>query len=288
MEIIVKINKLIDIEELNNADGYLLSNRHFSYRFDESFCINKIKKVKTFAKRNNKKVYVLVNKIFKDHELEKLTDFLTKLKKVDVDGIFFADLAVFMIASELNMQEKCIFYHETFLRNTYDILTYQSLGIKKIICSKDMNIEDIYKLPQDNKENYGILCFGYFPLYQSQRKIISNYVKQNNLDKALINSKQLTLKEHTREEHYKVIQQEGISSIFDSSVLSYLPFIKQLSENINMFIVDSLFFSQSYIYNVIELIHKANNNEDVKEQLEKLDENISFTDGFLNKRIGLM
>ena len=288
MEIIVKVNKLNDIEKLDKVDGYLLSNRHFSYRFDESFCINKIRKVKTFAKKHGKKVYVLINKIFKDHEIEKLTDFLTKLKKVDVDGIFFADLGVFMVASELDMQDKCIFYHETFLRNTYDILTYQSYGINKVVCSKDMNLEDIKLLNTENKDNYGILCFGYIPLYQSQRQIISNYVKQNNLDKSIINSKQLTLKEHTREEHYKVIQQEGISSIFESNVLSYLPYIKQLSQNINMFIVDSLFFDVDYINNVIDLIYQSYEGKDVTKQLENLNEKVSFTDGFLNKRIGLM
>ena len=75
MEIIVKVNKLNDIFLLDNADAYLLSNKHFSYRYDESFCINKIRKVKSFCKQNNKKVYVLVNKIFKDEQLEELKAF---------------------------------------------------------------------------------------------------------------------------------------------------------------------------------------------------------------------
>ena len=42
MELIVKVNKLNDIYTLDNADAYLVANRHFSYRYDESFCINKI------------------------------------------------------------------------------------------------------------------------------------------------------------------------------------------------------------------------------------------------------
>ena len=43
MEIIVKVNKLEDVYTLDNVDAYLLANRQFSYRFVESFCINKIK-----------------------------------------------------------------------------------------------------------------------------------------------------------------------------------------------------------------------------------------------------
>ena len=288
MEIIVKVNKLEDVYTLDNVDAYLLANRQFSYRFVESFCINKINKVRKYAHDNNKKVYVLVNKIFKDDELEKLEVFLTKLKKANVDGIFFTDFAVFMLAEKLEMADKCIFYHETFLRNTYDILTYQESGIKKIICSKDMHLKDIKLLPKENKDSYGIICFGYIPLYESQRKILTHYISMNKLPKSLIHSTTLSLKEHTRDDRYKVIEQEGVSSIFDSKVYSYLPYIKELSENINMFIVDSLFFETSYIKEVVELIKKAHQGIDVNEQLIKLDEYISFTDGFLNKKIGLM
>lgn len=288
MEIIVKVNKLEDVYTLDNVDAYLLANRQFSYRFVESFCINKINKVRKYAHDNNKKVYILVNKIFKDDDLEKLEVFLTKLKKANVDGIFFTDFAVFVLAEKLEMANKCIFYHETFLRNTYDILTYQESGIKKIICSKDMHLKDIKLLPKENKDSYGIICFGYIPLYESQRKILTHYISMNKLPKSLLYSNTLSLKEHTRDDRYKVIEQEGVSSIFDSKVYSYLPYIKELSENINMFIVDSLFFETSYIKEVVELIKKAHQGIDVTEELTKLDESISFTDGFLNKKIGLM
>lgn len=288
MEIIVKVNKLEDVYTLDNVDAYLLANRQFSYRFVESFCINKINKVRKYAHDNNKKVYVLVNKIFKDDDLEKLEVFLTKLKKANVDGIFFTDFAVFVLAEKLEMADKCIFYHETFLRNTYDILTYQESGIKKIICSKDMHLKDIKLLPKENKDSYGIICFGYIPLYESQRKILTHYISMNKLPKSLLYSNTLSLKEHTRDDRYKVIEQEGVSSIFDSKVYSYLPYIKELSENINMFIVDSLFFETSYIKEVVELIKKAHQGIDVTNDLVKLDESISFTDGFLNKKIGLM
>lgn len=288
MEIIVKVNKLEDVYTLDNVDAYLLANRQFSYRFVESFCINKINKVRKYAHDNNKKVYVLVNKIFKDDDLEKLEVFLTKLKKANVDGIFFTDFAVFVLAEKLEIADKCIFYHETFLRNTYDILTYQESGIKKIICSKDMHLKDIKLLPKENKDSYGIICFGYIPLYESQRKILTHYISMNKLPKSLLYSNTLSLKEHTRDDRYKVIEQEGVSSIFDSKVYSYLPYIKELSENINMFIVDSLFFETSYIKEVVELIKKALQGIDVTNDLVKLDESISFTDGFLNKKIGLM
>ena len=121
MEIVVKVNKFEDIEKLNNASSYLLANKNFSYRYDESFSLCKIKLVKDYCIKNNKKLYVLINKIFKDEDLTSLKEFMEKLLKINVDGFYFTDFAVFMIAQELKAAEKCYFYHETFLRNTYDI-----------------------------------------------------------------------------------------------------------------------------------------------------------------------
>lgn len=288
MEIVVKVNKFEDIEKLNNASSYLLANKNFSYRFDESFSLSKIKLVKKYCIKNNKKVYVLINKIFKDEDLASLKEFMEKLLKINVDGFYFTDFAVFMIAKELNATDKCYFYHETFLRNTYDILTYQEYGIKNIICSKDMNINDIKNLPVNKKDTYGILCFGYFPLYESQRKILTNYANINKLDKELVKSNNLFLKEATRDSFNRVIEQNGTSSIFNSEVLSYLPFMKKLNENINIFIIDGLFFNVDYLYKVIDLFKKAINEEVDENKLKELDPSIEFTTAFLNKRIGLM
>lgn len=288
MEIVAKVNKFEDIEKLNNASSYLLANKNFSYRYDESFSLSKIKLVKDYCIKNNKKLYVLINKIFKDEDLTSLKEFMEKLLKINVDGFYFTDFAVFMMAQELKATDKCYFYHETFLRNTYDILTYQEYGIKNIICSKDMNINDIKNLPISKKDTYGILCFGYFPLYESQRKILTNYANINKLDKRIVKSNILFLKEATRDSFNRVIEQNGTSSIFNSEVLSYLLFMKKLSENIGIFIIDGLFFNVDYLYKVIDLFKKAINEEVEESKLKELDPSIEFTTAFLNKRIGLM
>ena len=151
-----------------------------------------------------------------------------------------------------------------------------------------MNINYIKNLPIENKNQYGIICFGYISLYQSERKVVSNYIKMNNLSKEIINSKNLFLKEKTREEKYRVLEQDGYSFIFDSKIWSYFSYIKELSKNINMFIFDSLFLKSSYVNDVVLLFKNATNNEIDVEELKRLDESIELTDGFINKRVGLI
>lgn len=284
MEIIVKINKSEDIHSLLNADAFLLSHKNFSFRYDESFSLQKTKKFILICKKYQKKVYFNINKIFKDQELAKLERFIKNIIDLKIDGIFFTDFAVFMIAKKYHFEQNTFFAHETFLRNTYDILTYQKLGIHNIICSKDIHIDAISHLPEANKHTYGIYVFGYFCLYQSQRKILTNYITHNQLDKALISNKNLFLKEDKRSGMYRVLQQNHFSFIFNDQVLSYLNDFSKLNQYLNYFILDSLFFDAKYISLVIDLFKQFKNNSDLK----KLDETISFTDGNLNHRIGLM
>ena len=160
MLLLVKVNQYNDVSYLDNANGYILANRNFSYRFEHSFTLNEIQKINSFCKKTNKKIFLLVNRIFKDKDLADLENYLLKTFKYNIDGYLFADFAVFMILKKYHKEDKAVFYHETFLRNSYDIKTYQKYGINKIICSKDMHIDDIKDLDENKKDSYGILAFG--------------------------------------------------------------------------------------------------------------------------------
>ena len=288
MNIIVKVNQYEDVFYLDNADGYLLSNNNFSYRYDHSFTLTQIKKINNYCKKNNKKIYLLVNKIFKDKDLESLEKYIKDTKDLDIDGYFFTDFAVFMILKSFNLENKSVFYHETFLRNSYDINTYQKYGIDKIICSKDMHIDDISHLDPNQKDKYGLLMFGYYPIYESYRKLVTNYINNNNLDKQIVDSHNLTIKEKTRDEHYRILEQKGISSVFADKIICNIEYVDRLKNNIDMFVIDSLFFDKEYIKKIIDLLIKSNSTIVTIDEVSKLDNSLSFTNAFLKQRVGLV
>lgn len=276
MKIAVKINKLEDIY-LIKADSYLLTSKKFSVRFYHEFTLSEIKKAKEYCKKNNKELGIIINKIMFDDDILKLNNYLNKLKEIDVDKIYFADFSVFMLAKKLKIEGKMVFFHETFIRNTYDIKAYKEMGINRFVCSKDMNIESIKKL--NDKDNMEIVCFGYMPIYYSKRKIVSNFKQINNLN---FNSKgfSLKIKELTREEKYPIIEQNNQTIVFNSQVLSYIDYMKELSNHIEVFIFDSMFLNANEINSIIEKHLQAINKEVC------LD--MTYTSLFLDKKVGLI
>lgn len=278
MEYVTIINSINDIQILNNSDAFLLGNHRYAIHIMGSFSLNDIKKTKKTIHSLGKKIYILVNKIFFDDELESLYFYLKKLKEINVDGIYFADFAVYEIAKELNMLDKLVFYHETFARSYFDIKRFINLKIKQVIISKDSSLESINKL--NNKEKLGITFMGYMPLYYSKRKVLSNQQKVYKLN---IDTKQIyQLKEEKREELNYLIENKNGSIIFYAIPLNYYHYKNELEKYVSTFVIQTLFFDLNKINNFINLCKNKTNKT-----YEDIFENQQFTDGFLIKKVGL-
>lgn len=217
MEYVTTIHSLKDIDILTNTDAYLLNHSFFSTPSQQNFTLTNLKKAILKIHKLKKKAYVLVNKIFFDTELEKLKCFLITLKGINVDSIYYADFAVYELAKEYHMEHLLVFYHETFARSSYDIQTYLSFSEQKVIISKDATFENIQKL--NNKEKLGLLFFGYFPIYYSKRKVITN---QKNIYHLPISTKEIyQLKEEKRDELHFCIENKNGTIIYHHTPLSY-------------------------------------------------------------------
>lgn len=282
MEYIVTIHELTDIFKLNHASSILIGHDDFAIRLTRSFNRNEIKKAKNICKKLDKKLYILVNKIFNDGELNKLKDYLNYLKSVDINGIFFSDMAVFMIAKELGLQDKCFYYHETLLRNTHDLLSYKQIGINKMIITKDMGLDEILNLPSNLKDNVGLMVQGYFPIYYSKRKSLKNHLNRYHLDKSLKDSKNLYLKEKTRDELYPFIENKNGMVLFFHQPLSYYEYIDKIKDKISFIIIDGI-LEDFYMVNkwLKAYYNKIEFNKTIDEDFLK------FSTGFLLKKVGV-
>ena len=83
------------IEEINlykDADCYLLGNESFSVRYNHSYNENELKEAYKLIKSMNKEIYINVNKIFQETDLNNLKEYLKFLKELDVDAILLSYL----------------------------------------------------------------------------------------------------------------------------------------------------------------------------------------------------
>ena len=223
-ELIITPKSLEEISLYNKADSYLLGNKSFCVRYNHSYSNEDLIKAYEIIKVLNKKLYVNVNKIFQETELNQLKEYLVFLKDLNVDAILFSDFAVLKLCQELWINKKCILYHETYPTNTNDLEIILSLDIQGCILSKEVEI-DTFK-EASKFDCVGMIAFGHIEMFNSKRKLLKTYSIEHNLEKELENNYNIHIKEMTRENLYPLYQDENGTNIFTNFVYSVLKVFK--------------------------------------------------------------
>ena len=95
-----ELNKIVSID----IDAILLSIENLSVNSHYYIDINTLQDV--LPKLNNKEVFVSLNKLMKNKDINYLKETLIKLDKLNIQGVLFYDLAVLELAKEINFTKK--------------------------------------------------------------------------------------------------------------------------------------------------------------------------------------
>lgn len=116
----------LKIAFLYGADAVYIGGQEFSLRANaKNFSLEEIKKSCDYAHKLNKKVYVTVNIVFHNKNLDGLDKYLKKLDECHIDAIIASDIVVLTMAKKLNVS------YEVHLSTQASTLNYgQGLFIK--------------------------------------------------------------------------------------------------------------------------------------------------------------
>ncbi len=158
------------------ADAVYIGGKNYSLRANaNNFSLEEIKEAVTYAHNYNKKVYVTVNIVFHDNDLEGLKEYLIYLNEINVDGIIFSDHAVAKIVNELKLGINLILSTQTSTLNKYAALYWQQIGVKRIVLAREALKEDVQSIIDTGLETevfiHGAMCTSF-----SGKCVMSNYV----------------------------------------------------------------------------------------------------------------
>lgn len=286
-ELIITPSSLEEIKLYSNADGYLLGNCSFCVRYTHSFNNQELVSANKLIKELKKNIYININKIFQEGDLANLREYLLFIKELEVDGIFFSDFAVLKLCQELNIDDKCIMYHETYPTNTNDLEVLLSFNLKGVIMSKEVEIETLRNATRFN--NVGMISFGHLEIFNSKRRLLETYKEEQRLNYDLVNSYNVRVKEMTRDNLYPLFQDQNGTNIFTDFVYSSLKDFKELLDlNMKYFIIDTIFLDRDYSLKVLNIFNDLRNNLEV--DLDKFYEESIYPlgSGFLHLDVGLI
>ena len=267
------MNIIIKPDTLENIDKYL-EERAYALSFgledlsiyETTISLEKLKEIRSTYQ--NKKIYVAIDKNFFNGEIENLKITLKELDKLNLEGIFYYDLAVLNIHKELNLKTPLI-WNQNFLTTNYKTCNYYyQKGVKKVVLSAEITIDEIKEIASNTKSELFINVFGYQLMSLSRRKLITNYLKYTGYNKKEDNY----LKKEGKD--YLIKENDAGTSIFTNHILNGLTKINELKKINANIILDEMNISHDKFMKILEIYTFAINNDLTDEELIKKEEEI--------------
>ena len=174
MKLLVSANSIKHLNSLlkKNIDGVILSIDKLAVNDSFYIDVSELDKI-AFGK---KEVFVSLNKLMHNGDLELLRNVMSKLKDKNV-RILFYDMAVYKIASEYDMIDKLVIQQDHLNASVLSNRFYLNKGIKASYITSDITKDELLEIKEKSNMEIFFLGYGYAPIFYSRRYLIRNYLK---------------------------------------------------------------------------------------------------------------
>ncbi len=150
------------------ADGVYLGLTEFSARkAAANFTFDQLRRIRQLAAERGGRIYVTLNTIIRESELSRLADALCRLEAASVDGVIVQDLGVLSILRRHFPRIPIHASTQMAVHNAAGIRYLKSLGVTRVILSRELTLERIRALRAANPDVelevfiHGALCYGF-------------------------------------------------------------------------------------------------------------------------------
>lgn len=151
----------------NGADAIYIGYSEYSARAGNfNFTLEEIKDIIHYAHVHNVKVYLALNTLIKNNELENAISVVSKTYEYGIDAIIVQDLGLATIL--INHFPKLPIHASTQMtaHNLSGVKTLENFGFKRVILSREMYLEEIEHVCRNTNVEievfvHGALCISY-------------------------------------------------------------------------------------------------------------------------------
>ena len=175
-----------DLERLKwalmyGADAVYIGGYNYSLRANaNNFSIQDITEGVAFAHSLGKKVYVTVNILFHNEDLEGLTEYLTTLSDIGVDAFIVSDLAVIKRIRELNLKPEIHISTQESSVNKFAVKFWENVGATRVVLARECSKIDILDIKNNTDAELEVFIHGAMCTSYSGRCVLSNYVTKRD------------------------------------------------------------------------------------------------------------
>ena len=220
-----------DLEKLKmaiiyGADAVYLGGESFGLRkSSKNFSLDEIADGVNFVHDNGKKIYVTLNIVPHNEDLDGLEEYVTKLYELKVDAVIVSDPGMFSIIKRTVPNLPIHISTQASVTNYETIMFWYNLGAKRVVLARELSLKEIKeitsKIPEDMEIEafvHGAMCMSY-----SGRCLLSNYMTGRDANRGdcahPCRYKYHLVEEKRPGEYFPVYEDEDGTFIFNSKDL---------------------------------------------------------------------
>lgn len=264
----------------NGADAIYLGMNQFGARaYSTNFDEEAFKKAITYAHLRNVKIFVTLNTIIFEDELPLVYKMIDFLNTNYVDGIIIQDLAVFdyIVSKYPNIEAHCS--TQMGIDDLDGTLLFKKLGAKRVVLSREVNINDVKHIKKTAKIPIEIFIHGALCVSYSGNCLMSGLIgyRSGNRGRCVGSCrKPYSLINETTNE---VISNSYILSMKDLNTLKHISELK----DIDSLKIEGRMKEPAYVANVVSSYRNALDGKYSIDDYNKLSKTFhrTFTKGYL-------
>lgn len=144
------------------ADAVYLAADRFGMRARaDNFSLDQIPDAVRFAHDHGVSVHVTLNTLMHDADLNALPAYLEALADADVDALIISDLGAFSLAKRYAPDVEVHVSTQASVANAEAARMWHDLGASRVVCARELSLEEIAKLRRDTPPGLQIEAFAH-------------------------------------------------------------------------------------------------------------------------------
>lgn len=228
----------------------------------KNFSVDELKKSVEYAHNRDKKLFVSLNKIPHEKDINEIKKYIKSLIDTGIDAIVVIEPGMLTIVREICENITIHLSDQANVTNYETANFWYNKGIKRVIVSKELSCEEIgqirLKTPIDMEIE--VLVQGALSISHSGRKLLSNFLTGKNADDdKKLNYKTFNLVEEKRPgKYFPVYEDDRGTFLFNTEDLCMIKYIPQLIKyGITSIRIDGRMKDAEYVAAAVKAYRKA-------------------------------
>ncbi len=264
----------------NGCDAIYLGMQKFGARaYSSNFDLESLKEAVKYAHLRNVNIYVTMNTIIFENEINEMKKQMDELNKIGIDGIIVQDLAAFdyLVKNFIDMEAHCS--TQMGIDDLDGTLLFKELGAKRVVLSREVEIEKVKEIRRMANIPLEIFVHGALCVSYSGNCLMSGLIgyRSGNRGRCVGSCRK----------EYELIDKTtdislGKNYILSTKDLKTIDYVNDLKD-IDSLKIEGRMKEPAYVANVVSKYRMAIDNKISEEDKENLNKtfNRTFTKGYL-------